>query len=119
MRIQRYPGPCAAVLAASLSASYAGVCSDEIDALQARIDAKVEATTAAGPPPTAGGVEGPNSVQPTPRSTAGAQEKMGELQPEIVQSVQQSMAGARTADTNGDKVACERALAEVRRTLGK
>jgi hypothetical protein len=110
MRIQRYPGPCAAVLAASLSASYAGVCSDEIDALQARIDAKVEATTAAGSPPTAGGVEGPNSVQPTPRSTAGAQERLGELQPEIVQSV---------ADANGDKVACERALAEVRRTLGK
>jgi hypothetical protein len=44
---------------------------------------------------------------------------MGELQPETVQSVKQSMAGARTADTNGDKAACEQALAEVRRTLGE
>jgi hypothetical protein len=107
------------VLTASLSASYAGVCSDEIDALQARIDAKVTATTAAGPPPTAGAVEGPNSVQPPPRSTAGVEERMGELKSEIVQSLRQSVAGARTADANGDKAACEQALAEVRRILGK
>jgi hypothetical protein len=106
------------VLAASLSASYAAVCSDEIDAIQARIDSKVEATTAAGSPP-ANAKEGPNSVQPTPCSKAGVGERVGELQPEIVQSIEQSMAGARTADTNGDKAVCEQALAEVRRTLGE
>jgi hypothetical protein len=52
MRIRRYIGLCAAVLAASMSASYAGPCLDEIDTMQAKIDAKLEAIAAAGPPAT-------------------------------------------------------------------
>ena len=119
MRIRRYIGLCAAVLAASMSASYAGPCLDEIGAMQAKIDAKLEAIAAAGPPATASAMEGPNSPQPTPRSIAGVEERMGEIRPETVQAIQQGMARARAADTNGDKAACEQALAEVQRTLGK
>ena len=44
---------------------------------------------------------------------------MGEIRPETVQAIQQGMARARAADTNSDKAACEQALAEVQRTLGK
>ncbi len=43
---------------------------------------------------------------------------MGEIRPETVQAIQQGMR-ARAADTNSDKAACEQALAEVQRTLGK
>jgi hypothetical protein len=42
---------------------------------------------------------------------------MGEIRPETVQAIQQGMARALAADTNGDKAACEQALAEVQRTL--
>jgi hypothetical protein len=48
MRIRRYIGLCAVVLAASMSASYAGPCLDEIGTMQAKIDAKLEAIAAAG-----------------------------------------------------------------------
>jgi hypothetical protein len=43
---------------------------------------------------------------------------MGEIRPEAVQAIQQGMARARAADNNGDKAACEQALAEVQRNLG-
>jgi hypothetical protein len=42
---------------------------------------------------------------------------MGEIRPEAVQAIQ-LMARARAADNNGDKAACEQALAEVQRNLG-
>ena len=44
---------------------------------------------------------------------------MGEIRPETVQAIRQGMALARAADTNGNKAACEQALAEVQRTLEK
>ena len=119
MRIRRYLGLCAAVLVASMSASYAGPCLDEIGTMEARIDARLKAIAAAGPPATAEAMEGPNSPQPTPRSIAGVLERMGEIRPETVQAIQQGMARARAADTNSDKAACEQALAEVQRNLGQ
>jgi hypothetical protein len=118
MRIRRYPGLCAAVLAASVSASYAGPCLDEIGATQAKIDAELEAIADAGPPATASEMEGPNSPQPTPRSIAGVEERMGKIRPETVEAIEQGMARARAADTSGGKAACDQALAEVQRALG-
>ena len=119
MRIRRYLGRCAAALVASMSASYAGPCLDEIGTMQARIDAKLEAIAAAGPPATADAMEGPNSPQPTPRSIAGVLERMGEIRPETVRAIQQGMARARAADTNSDKAACDQALAGVQRNLSQ
>jgi len=119
MRIRRYLGLCAAVLVASMSASYAGPCLHEIGTMQARIDAKLEAIAAAGPPATADAMEGPNSPQPTPRSIAGVLERMGEIRPETVRAIQQGMARARAADTNSDKAACDQALAGVQRNLSQ
>ena len=107
------------MLAASMSASYAVPCLDEIGAMQAKIDAKLEAIAAAGPPASASAMEGPNSPQPTPRSIAGVEERMGEIRPKRVQAIELGMAQARAADNNGDKAACERALAEVQRSLGE
>jgi hypothetical protein len=86
--------------------------------MQAKIDAKVEAKAAAGPPAPASAMTG-MSAQPTPRSMATVEERMGEISPQTVNAIRQAMARARAADGNGDKAACEQALAEVRRTLGQ
>jgi hypothetical protein len=51
------------------SAAYAGPCSDRIDAMQARIDAKLEAKAAAGPAAKQGVAAG-MGMQPTPASIA-------------------------------------------------
>ena len=107
-----------AVLVASISASYAGPCWDDIFAVQAKIDAMLEAKAAAGPPATAEAMGG-TSPQPTPRSLETVEERMGEISPQTVTAIEQAMARARAADGTGDKAACEQALAEVRRTLGQ
>ena len=106
----------AIVFVASISASYAGPCSDDIGNMMARIDAKLEAKAAAGP--TGREVGASMSVQPTPRSMAAAEEKLGEVSAEKVAAVRQAMSRARAADSAGDKKACEQALADAQRALG-
>jgi hypothetical protein len=49
MPIRRLIPLSVAMLTASMSAVHAGSCSDDIDQMQARIDARVEAIAAAGP----------------------------------------------------------------------
>jgi hypothetical protein len=107
----------AAAFAASLSPSLAGPCSDAIDTMQARIDAKLKAKAAAGPTAKEGVMAG-MSDQPTPRSMAAVEEKLGEISPQTVEAVRQAMARARAADSAGDKSACEQALADVQRAIG-
>jgi hypothetical protein len=109
---------CAAALAASISASCAGPCWDDISAVQAKIDAMLEAKAAAGPPATAEAMAG-TSPQPTPRSLETVEERMGEISPQRVNAIRQAMARARAADDAGDRAACERALADVQRTLSR
>ena len=101
---------------ASVSASYAGPCTDDIGKMQARIDAKLHAMAAAGP--TGRQVGGSTHVQPTPRSMAAAEEKLGDLTAETVAAVRQAMLRAHAADSVGDKSACEQALAEAQRAIG-
>ena len=100
-----------------LSASYAGPCSDQIDNMQARIDAKLEAKAAAGPTAREG-VGAGMSDQPTPRSMATAEERLGEISAQTVDAVRQAMLRTRAADSAGDKNAREQALADVRRAIG-
>jgi hypothetical protein len=62
----------AATLAASTMAGYAGPCSNEIDRMQARINARVEAAATTGP----SAPESPGALlhrQPTPGSIAAAE----------------------------------------------
>jgi hypothetical protein len=107
----------AAALAASLSPGLAGPCSDAIDTMQGRIDAKLEAKAAAGPTAKESIAAG-MSDQPTPRSMAVVEEKLGEILPQTVDAVRQGMAHARVADSAGDRSACEQALADVQRAIG-
>ena len=108
----------AAFVAATISASHAGPCAADIDAMQGRIDAKLEAIAAAGPPMREGGFAG-MSDQPTPRSMAQAEVRHGELSAHTVARAKKAMARARSADAAGDKKACELALMRVRRAIGK
>jgi hypothetical protein len=51
------------------------------------------------------------SHQPTPQSLAAAEEKPGDIPAATVAAIRQAMDRARTADSAGDKSACEAALA--------
>ena len=95
----------AMAVAATASATYAGPCSDQIDAMQARIDAKLEAKAAAGPTAKEG-VAATMNVQPTPASIAAAEEKLGDISPKKVKAMKRGMARARLADKVGDLRAC-------------
>jgi hypothetical protein len=105
----------AAALAASTSAGYAGPCSEQIDRMQARVDAMIAATAAAGPT----GRESDAALmnrQPSPGSIAAAEERLGEGA--RAQRALAAMAQARAADQAGDTGACERALADAQRAIG-
>jgi hypothetical protein len=107
-----------AALVASVAASHAGPCAAEIDATQHSIDAALEAKAAAGPAGKQGAAAG-MSHQPTPQSLAAAEEKLGDLPAATVAAIRQAMDRARTADSAGDKSACEAALAEAKRLIGQ
>jgi hypothetical protein len=107
----------AAALVASTIAGYAGPCSNEIDRMQARLDARAEATARTGP----SAPESPGALlhhEPTPGSIAAAESKLGDVSSRTVQVVEAAMARARKADLAGDKSGCDQALADVRQAIG-
>lgn len=112
MNIQKVMVACATVLAAPISAGYAGPCSHEIDRMQTVIDAKIQARAAAGP--TARETTAATMHrQPTPRSIAAAQTGGGDMEAAIA-----AVARARQADSAGDQSACEQALSDAQRAIG-
>jgi hypothetical protein len=118
MNLQRLAVACVAALAASTSASYAGPCSQEIARLQVEIDAKLNARAKAGQMASES-TAAKMHRQPTPGSVAGAEVKLGDASPEQAKAVEAAMAEARKADGAGDRSACERALADAQRALGR
>ena len=117
MSLQRFLVACAAVLAASMSASYAGPCSHEIGRMLAEIDAKLEAKAAAGPSARES-TAATMHRQPTPGSIAAAETRLGDVSSQKVETVAAAMVRARKAYYAGDQSACEQALADVQRALG-
>jgi hypothetical protein len=105
-----------AMLIASLSVAHAASCSDDIDRMQARIDARVEAIAAAGPFVPAG-ISAGMGVQPTPFGMAVVEEKMGEVSRNKVHAIREAMEQARAASSTGNYKTCEQALARVRRLM--
>ncbi len=118
MKIARMLALSAVAFTASISASWAGPCSAEIDAMVGRINAALEAKAAAGATAKEQGVMAGRHVQPTPRSMAAAEEKLGEISLQTLELVRLAMARARAADSAGDNAACKQALAEVQRAIG-
>ena len=106
----------AMAIAATASTTYAGPCSNQIDAMQARIDASLEAK--ASGPTAKEGVLATINMQPTPASIAAAEEKLGDISPKKVKAIKRGMARARVAGKVGDLRACRKALAAVQRAIG-
>jgi hypothetical protein len=117
MILRRFPVLSAVALAMSPVAGYAGPCSHDIDLMQSRVDARLEARAAAGPSARES-TEATMHRQPTPGSIAAAESKLGEVSSDQVKAVETGMARARKADLANDKSACEQALAEVPRAFG-
>ncbi len=106
----------AGVLVLSTVPGYAGPCSAEIDRMQASVDAMIVATAVAGPP----GRQTTAAMthrQPTQRSVAAAEAKLGEG--DRAKRALAALGRARAADHDGDNSACQRALADVRREIGQ
>jgi hypothetical protein len=104
----------AIVLFASTSASIAGPCTGAIEAMQAKLNARVAAATAAAPSAkqsTAATLH----RQPTPDSIAAAEASLGAGV--TTQQAAAALSRARTADAAGDKASCEAALADAERAL--
>lgn len=116
--IGRVLGLSAAALVASTMVSFAGPCLPEIVAMEARLNAGLVAAAAAAPsaPESAAALR---HRQPTPRSVASALVALGVLSREKAKVIGDAMAQARQANQAGDKAACERALEEVKRTIGR
>ena len=108
----------AATLLASISAGRAGPCSDEIDRMQVRLDARLDAIAGSGPSAPESGAA-LRHHQPTPQSIAAAEAKLRELPSTAVTVLRAAMMRAREADRGGKASECEEALAEVRRTIGE
>jgi hypothetical protein len=106
---------CAAALAASMSATYAGPCSSEITQVRDVIDARIheKAATAMGPT----GTVAPHR-QPTPESISRAEVELGQTSLERFEAAHAAMVRATEADRAGDQSACQQALADVKRLLG-
>jgi hypothetical protein len=107
----------AVLFAASHSIAHAGSCAADIDATQARIDAKLEMIAATGrfaPESVSAGM----SDQPTPRSIATAEARLGELNQHMIRNIRRAMTRARAANARGNERRCEKELARVQRALG-
>jgi hypothetical protein len=106
-----------AVLAASASAAHAGACAAKIDAMQSRLDTKLESVAAHGRAAKESVAAG-MSVQPTPRSLETAETKLGELNQHMIRNIRRAMTRARAADAKGNERRCEKELSRVQRALG-
>jgi hypothetical protein len=95
---------------------YAGPCSKQIEETQVQIDSRLNAAAAAGPA-AAETSAAMMHRQPTPKSIAGAEEKLGDISPETVRLVAEAMTRARQADAADDRAGCERALDDARRAI--
>ena len=104
----------AAALLLPILPSHAGPCASEIDRMQVKLDARIEAIAGAGP-------AGKESIaamlnrQPTPGSIAAAEERLGEGR--RMEEAVAALARAREADRTGDKSACGHALADAQRAI--
>ena len=106
-----------ALLAALASPCHAGPCSADIDATQARIDARLEAEAAAGKTATESTAATAHH-QPTPNSIAQAEIKLGDVSGKLIHEVAEDMARARRDDAAGDEKSCTEALGKVHKALG-
>jgi membrane-bound lytic murein transglycosylase B len=107
----------AVLCVASHSVARAGSCAADIDAMQARIDAKLDAIAASGGTAPQS-LRADMSAQPTPRSIEAAEMRLGELNQHMVRNIRRAMTRARAANARGNERRCEKELSRVQRALG-
>jgi hypothetical protein len=130
----------ASVLAASMAASYAGPCTEEIDRLQAQVHAKTAAVAASGPAaaenhtammhreltPIAAAIEqaidamqeshaADRQRESKPASIAAVEERLDEGT--RIEQLAAAMKRAREADEVDDSSACDQTLKDVRHAI--
>ena len=107
----------ALAIACSAQTSHASACSQDIDRAWAKVNARIQARIAIGR-------SVPQSTiallhrQPTRSSIAMAEETLVDVWLPVERAVA-ALAHAREADRANDRVACEGALAEVQRMIGR
>jgi hypothetical protein len=108
----------AAVLIAAATSpatsAHAGPCTADLDALQPKVSALVDATAGQGKTATES-TAATESRQPTPQSIADAEAKLGEGG--TAQAAVDAMSEARRADAAGDADGCAADVARVRAAL--
>ena len=97
--------------------SNSGPCSQDIEQMQVRVDAKLDSIAQAGRT-VKESVAATLRHQPTPMSIARAEAAIGDIFPETQQALAGAMGRARKADASGDKTACDRALDDAQRAIG-
>jgi hypothetical protein len=91
-----------------VSAGHAGECASRLQGLQERAVGVLESAAEKGR--SAGeGTSATMHRQPTPRSIAEAEEKLGELPREKVEAFRAAFLRARTAEAAGDETGCQNA----------
>ena len=101
----------------STQPSLASFCSQDIDRAWVQVNAKIQARVAAGRSAPQGTIALLHH-QPTPSSIAAAEETLVDIWLPIEAAVA-ALARARQADGINDRIACEGALADVQRVIGR
>jgi hypothetical protein len=116
MKTRHHPLLSMAALLLTLAPCHAGPCSKQIEEFQIQIDAKLNAAAANGPAADET-TAATDHRQPTPKSIAAAEVKLGDVSQKVVRAVADALASARKADLAGDRTGCDRALAAAQRAL--
>jgi hypothetical protein len=107
-----------AALALFSTPALAGPCTQQIYDAELALDQRLNSAAARGH----AGTQSTGAMlhhQPTPNSLAQAEEKAGDLSEADVAAGTADMDEARKADDAGDLAACQKALADLRRILGR
>jgi hypothetical protein len=107
----------ATVLLSPLRPGYAESCAGLIAQTASQIDARLHSVAEAG----ADSIETFAATlhrQPTPRSIADAEARIGDLSAEVVEIVEGAMARARNSESLGQEYDCIRAVRDARRAIG-
>ena len=105
------------IVCASISASLAGPCANDITRVEGELSQMLDASAVAKPGAVQDATAFGKHLQPTVGTVADAEEKLGELSRKKFDPIRDDIARARDADAAGDKRACERALADAERRM--
>jgi hypothetical protein len=108
----------ATALALVASPAHAGPCTDRIYAADVAVEKLLDDAASNGKPAAESSFATMHR-QPTPGTVASAEEKAGDLSSAQLEAITKKLDAARDADDKADGAACEKALNEAERMLGR